>query len=122
MEPIVREAELESRLPAEEATSRVKGALEARGAAVTMTPTGLEASGGSRLALRLWGVYLKAGSRRLPWRATVDVQTVAAEHLLIRVSAASDEGFMVARVPKSTALYDALLTDVVASVAAATAD
>lgn len=121
MEPIQKLAEVETNLSPEEVAIRLRVLLEARGGSVATTPTGLQARGGSRLALRLLGVYLAPGRSRLPWRTDVAWRAGASGATLVQVSASSDEGLMVARVPKLTAEYAKLVGDIVSSVSTALA-
>ena len=117
MQPIERQTEGTTALAPEEALSRAEATLTARRGRVTVTEDGLGARGGSRIALRLWGVYLPWGRRNLPWRVELQLRPAGAGTTHVTIRAFSDEGFGLARVPKLTRAYEELLTDLVADTA-----
>ncbi|MGF7233926.1 MAG: hypothetical protein ACQSGP_03050 [Frankia sp.] len=116
MNPIQHTENLETSFSPAEVIERSRSALEKRGARLNATRSGLEASGGSRLALRIWGVYLKRGRSRLPWRATIDVHPSPSGQSRVSISARSGEGLMVVRVPRLTTAYDQMLVAIVSAV------
>ena len=119
MQPIERQTEGTTALPPDEALSRAGATLAARRGRVTLAADGLNARGGSRFALRVWGVYLSRGRRNLPWRVELQLRPAEAGTTQVLVRALSDEGFGLARVPKLTRAYEELLTALLGEIAAA---
>lgn len=68
---------------------------------------------GSRLRYRLWGVYLRRGRAAMPFRVEAKLVPDDADASLAQIAACSDEGFMVARVPRVETAYRSLLATVV---------
>jgi hypothetical protein len=121
MDPLERRVELVSGSDAVSAIRRVAAALQNLGAQTTSQSGGLRAKGGSRLALRMWGVFLPPGRNRLPWRADVRAADDGDAGTRIEVQLRSDEGKYLFRIAAAehaySDLFDKLLGAIAGSIA-----
>ncbi|MGH3328986.1 MAG: hypothetical protein ACRDPT_14550 [Streptomycetales bacterium] len=78
----------------------------------------LRSTFGSRLAFRLFGVYMSAGRRRMPIKMETQVLAVGRHQTLVTIKACSDEGSYLYRLPTMEAEYERALTKLVSQVRA----
>lgn len=111
--PITRHDEWTTAVPVEKAQQALLSKIRAMGGRVTTEAANtIEAEFGSRLALRLLGVYLRAGRARLPMKLSIHLAPVDSE-TCVRLRVASDEGWYLVRFGRLYDAYEAAFGDVV---------
>lgn len=120
MRPITAAESWTTSLRPHDAISRAVVEFERRTATVNLeSETDVSATGGSRWGFRLFGVYMNAGRKRLPWQATLRLSDGDPESS-IWMSLRSDPGRPLIAVPRVSREYEVLFEEMVASMRRAT--